>query len=137
MEFPKRTKKQNDSAHLWFEQIADCWNDSGYEMKITFSSKLDCPWTKDSVKIVFKKIAKAMYNKNSTTELTTQELSKVGQVLERYLSEQGISVPFPNYEQVLISMEEEEKRKENYKKFKDKMSPEDKNKYNKMFNEKD
>jgi small-conductance mechanosensitive channel len=68
---------------------------------------------------------------------TDQELSKVGQILERYLSEQGITVPFPNYEELLIKLEDEEQKKKNYKNFKEKLSPEDKEKYNKMFNEKD
>jgi hypothetical protein len=133
MEFPKRTKKQNNSLHLFCEQIAEAFNDSGYEQKLTFSSKLDAPWTKEAVKLVFKKIAKAMYNKTSTTELTTQELSKIGQVLERYLSEQGLTIPFPNYEELLIKIEEEEERKKNYQSFKNRMSPEDRQKYEKAF----
>ena len=137
MEFPKRTKKQNNSCHLWFRTIAEIWNEVGYEMKITFSSKLDAPWTEESVKLVFKKIAKAMYDKSSTTELTTQQISKVGQVLERYLSEQGLTIPFPNYEELLIKIEETEERKKNYQSFKNKMSPSDRKKYNKAFGEKD
>jgi len=66
-----------------------------------------------------------------------QEISKVGQVLERYLSEQGITIPFPNYEELLIKIEEAEERKKNYQSFKNKLSPEDRKKYNIAFGEKD
>ena len=58
-DFPKRTKKQNDSLHLFCEQIAEAFNSAGYEQKITFGT-IDCPWTKESVKAIFKKISNAM-----------------------------------------------------------------------------
>jgi hypothetical protein len=134
-DFPKRTGQQNKSLHKWAELIAESWNDSGYEMKLTFSSKLDAPWTKESVKLVIKKISKAMYNKPHTSDLTTQELTKVGDVLNRYLAEQGISVPFPSIEEVIRMQDAEEERKKNYKQFKDNLSNEERKQYNKAFGE--
>jgi hypothetical protein len=99
MEENQRTPKQNDSAHLWFRQIADVLNDAGYEQMITIGTA-DTPWTEWSIKVLFVKIAKAMYGKAHTSELTTRQLSEASEVLNRVLGEKGIYVPFPSLEEV-------------------------------------
>jgi len=50
---------------------------------------------------LFVKISKAMYGKSHTSDLTTLELTKVSEVLNRLLGEQGIFVEFPNQEDVM------------------------------------
>lgn len=103
-QFPKRSSAQNRSAHKWFQLIADEWNGAGYEQKITYGT-IDTPWTKESVKAIFKKIAYAMYEKKSTTELTTKELKEVQEVLNRGLAEQGIHIPWPSLEELIHNEE--------------------------------
>ena len=95
----QRTGKQNNSGHLWYRQIAIVLNDAGYEQKITFGTS-DAPWTEGSVKILFSKISNAMYQKPHTSDLTTKEFTKVAEVLNRLLGEQGISVEFPSAEEI-------------------------------------
>ena len=100
MENPlKRTDKQNNSIHLWFRQIGEVLNDAGFEQKITIGG--DIPWTEWSIKVLFVKIAKAMYGKKHTADLTTLELTKVSEVLNRLLGDQGIHIPFPSVESVM------------------------------------
>lgn len=90
-----RTEKQNRSVHLWFRMIADELNSVGYEQKVTFGS-IDTPWSEESVKALFKKIGRYQFDKGKTSEMTTEELSKVADTLHRYISEKGMNVPFPN-----------------------------------------
>ena len=103
MENPsKRTDLQNKSIHLWFRQLGETLNEAGYEQKITIGG--DVPWTEWSVKVVFVKIAKAMYGKIHTSDLTTKELTEVSEVLNRLLGDEGIHIPFPSLDS--ITMEE-------------------------------
>ena len=94
-----RTKQQNKALHLWFNLVAEELNDKGYEQKITFGTK-DCPWAKESVKAIFKKIAKFQVEEFKTSKLTTKQLKLVEETLHRILAEEGIHVEFPSIEQV-------------------------------------
>lgn len=92
-----RSTTQNRAMHLWFEHIADQLNDAGYEQKLTIGT-VDVPWSKETVKILFKKIAHAQINKWKTSEMTREEFSKVQETTNRMLSELGIYAPFPSIE---------------------------------------
>ena len=78
----QRTEKQNSSLHLWFREVAWMLNEGGYSFT-TFMERLvkagiDTPFTEENVKeYYFKLLAKAMFQKESTTELTTGEMSEV------------------------------------------------------------
>ena len=99
-EVKQRSDKQNKSIHLWFRQIGVVLNEAGYEQKITIGT-VDTPWTEWSIKVLFVKISKAMCGKSHSSELTTLELTKVAEVLNRLLGEQGIMVEFPSAEEVM------------------------------------
>jgi len=96
----QRSSQQNKALHMWFEQLADELNGTGFEQKITIGT-IDCPWNKDSVKMMYKKIALAQFNKMHTSELTTNELQKVNETLNRAVSEAGISTPFPSIQFII------------------------------------
>jgi hypothetical protein len=134
-EFPQRTDKQNRAGHKWFRDLAEALNDTDFQQKITFGTE-DCEWTEWAVKAMYNKIAVAMYGKSSS-QLNTQQFTRVSENLNRIVSEKGFSIPFPSMEELLIQQEQEEARKEEYRKFKNKMSPDDRKKYNKAFGEKD
>jgi hypothetical protein len=119
---------------LWCDIIAKSFNDSKYKQTITIGND-DCLWTKHTVNLLMKKISKAIYNKADIYELTKDELSKIGKSLEKYLSNQQLMISFLNYNEFLEKKEQEEKRKEEYKKFKNDMSPEDRKKYDIAFGE--
>jgi len=99
----KRTLRQNASLHLFYELLATELNSSGLDMKKVLKPTIDIPWTQENVKNhLWRPIQEAMLNKESTTELTTKEVSQVYEVLNRHLGEKlKVHVPFPSDEQTL------------------------------------
>lgn len=96
-----RTNLQNKSLHLWFTHLSNALNDAGLStVKVLELKKADIPWTPVTVKeLLFKQLMEAMYQKTSTTQLTTKELTKVSEVLTRHLAEKlGLQVDWPSIE---------------------------------------
>lgn len=101
----QRTDKQNKALHKGFALLAHGLNDAGYEMKSVLAAKaVDVPWTDASIKeVLYRPIMVAMFNKHSTTELDTKEISEVWEVLNRHLGENfGVILPFPSDEPPII-----------------------------------
>lgn len=100
MNHPPRTNKQNDSIHLFFDLLAKALNDGGYGVKETLRHDIDIPWTPELIKLlIWKKVQKAMFDKKSTTQLDTSEVSQVYETINKHLAETiGVSVPFPSNE---------------------------------------
>lgn len=96
-----RTNQQNKGLHKGCELLADALNDAGHDMKRTLKEEVDIPWNKETVKdYLFRPIMQAMFNKESTTELNTDEVSEVWRVLNRHTAQKlGVSVPFPSEEE--------------------------------------
>ena len=94
----KRTNKQNASLHVFCRHLAEALNDAGLDMKKTLKPEIDIPWTEENVKNhLWRPIQEAMEGKESTTELSTVEISEVYLVLNRHLSEKfGITVAWPD-----------------------------------------
>lgn len=91
----KRTNRQNNSIHLYFEEVARELNDRGIDMKVLVKN-LQVAHTKDSVKGVWKAIGEAKYGKKSTTQLTSKEIDEVYDEFNRLLSEFDINISFPS-----------------------------------------
>ena len=95
----QRTIQQNKALHKYCEILADTFNDAGYDMKYVLSFKvLDVPWNKDLVKeALWKEVQKAVLGTDSTTQLSTTDIDKVYNVLNRFISEKfGIYVEWPS-----------------------------------------
>jgi len=95
----KRTEAQNRAMHLFFTQLAEALNESGFDIKKTI--RADIPWNPQSVKeLIWRPIQKLVLNKKSTTELKKQEdIDKVYDVVNRAISDRcKIHVPFPSIE---------------------------------------
>lgn len=98
----QRTISQNSAAHLYFSQLANALNDAGYDVGTTIKVPVD--FTSETVKeYMFKPIMIALYpEKTSTTELSTVEIQKVYENLNRMTCDKfGIGLAFPSYEQQL------------------------------------
>ena len=95
-----RTSKQSRSLHLWFTSLAEMLNDAGYKQKSLMADMkegFDIPITDSMLKEIFKKIAMAMYEKDSTTKLTTKELQEVYKIMDFRLREiTGVGCEFPS-----------------------------------------
>ena len=100
MQVKQRTSNQNRSAHLWFRHVADSLNESGNDMQVVLSKRMEVWWTETSVKeCLFKVLAKAMFNKDSTTKLTTKEFTQVTNMLRDVLArDYGVDVEVPSQE---------------------------------------
>lgn len=93
-----RTPTQNNALHKYFELVAEALNDSGYDIRKTISHQMDIPWSKESVKeLIWRQAQKTYLGKVSTTELNTKEIDGVYDVVNRYLAQFGIHIPFPSF----------------------------------------
>jgi len=93
-----RTNQQSRALHLYFQQVAEALNDAGLEIKEVIP-EADVPWTKETVKEnIWRIIQWTMLLKKSTKELTKEEVGEVYNVVNRYLAQHGIHIPFPSYD---------------------------------------
>ena len=99
----QRTLTQNRAAHLWFKHIADTFNEHGLDMQTVLRQRVGIRWTEDSVKeALFKVLARAMYQKESTTQLSTKEFTDVAEMLSDVIArDYGVTVDFPSVESLI------------------------------------
>jgi hypothetical protein len=96
-----KTGQQRRALHRWLDLLAHDLNGGGFDQKMVLEEMaLDIPWTKDSLKAVFRKIAHAMYpHVSSTEDLTRGEIQEVYKVMDQQISEiTGVHVEFPRHE---------------------------------------
>lgn len=108
----KRTQRQNNSLHLYFQWLSESLNQAGYTVQLVLKEKMDLDWTPEMCKeLLWRPAQQAILRKKSTTQLDkTSEIDIVYDHLNRHLGEKfGISVSFPTDEQYQMS-------KLNYKK---------------------
>lgn len=96
----QRTVQQNKALHKWFELLADELNGAGLDMRHLLKPHVEIPWSKETVKeYLWRPVQKAQLIKESTTDLTPTEVTKVFETLNRYLGEKHkIHVDFPHEE---------------------------------------
>ena len=115
-----RTETQNRALWLYFTMLADALNDAGFSIKKTLTFyKADIDWDKDSLHdLMWVPIQKALLGKGSTTELKSQEdIDRVYEHVNRFTADKmGISMPFPNKEEMMDRLEAEERRKDGQEK---------------------
>lgn len=94
----QRTIQQNKSVHLYCKMLSDAFGEAGLDMKKTLKPEIDIPWTPESAKDhLVHPIMKALYNKTSTADLSTVEMQKVYEILNRHTAEKfGISIEWPS-----------------------------------------
>lgn len=101
-----RTPTQNRSIHKGFELIAQAFREKGYSVEdllTILDYRIELEWTKTLVKeILFKQIAKKMFDRDSTKDLTTKELQEVWENMSRRIAPSGVYVPFPSTEEQML-----------------------------------
>lgn len=102
-EYAKRTAQQNRALHVLYQLMADNLNDNGLDMRKTLKPGVEIPWSARSVKeYLWRPVQEAQLNKKSTTELTTVEIDKVFDTLNKHLGEKfGLHTPFPSIETLI------------------------------------
>lgn len=97
----QRTLKQNNSIHKYCELLAKELNTLGLDMRIVLKPDYKIWWTMENIKEnIFKPVASAMYNVDSTTKLERQQVDKVHEQIMFMLGEKfGVEyIPFPSVE---------------------------------------
>lgn len=103
----QRTITQNRAMHKYFDLMAKGLDGAGYdqikfydEVKKGFSVR----WTAEAFKDFFRAVAHDLYPEvQSTADLTTIQLQRVYEVVDRGVSEKtGVRVDFPSYEPPLL-----------------------------------
>lgn len=91
------TTKQMDSLHLWFRLLGNALNDAGWDMKKTLKEEVEIPWTEQMVKShIWKTVQRIMVEKESTKQLTTKDVNKIYEVVDRHISSKtGVHVEWP------------------------------------------
>jgi len=107
----KRTKRQNDALHLYFQKLAEVFNDAGLDMRKVLKPEVEIPWTKESVKdYLWRPIQIVMFEKESTTELERKEVDKVFDVINRHIAKFKVHQPFPSVDALFEAYEKEYKK---------------------------
>ena len=96
----QRTNQQRKSIEVFCRELANALNDAGLDQRVVLKSMregVEIPWRQESVKdILWRGIQEHAVGKKSTTQLTTMEVSKVYDILNRWTGETfGVSVLFP------------------------------------------
>ena len=96
-----RSQKQNRSLHLFFTMISQQLNEIGIEYRY-FGLKgheLALMYTPELVKMFFwKPIQLALFDFESTTKLTTEQMNKIIDVIIKFFGDKGVLIEFPNIE---------------------------------------
>lgn len=102
--YPQRTRQQNKALHVLFNLLASELNQAGLDMRKTLKDEIDIPWSGPSVKeYLWRPIQTAQLNKKSTTEMTTVEIDRVFDTINKHLGEKfGLHVRFPSVEELII-----------------------------------
>ena len=96
-----RSLQQNKALHLYFTFIADQLNDKNieYEWKGIKGMQMSCDYNTTIVKdFLWRPIQQQLFNKDSTTTITTQEINEVIDILSKAFAHIGITILFPSYE---------------------------------------
>lgn len=96
----QRTTSQNKALHRWFSELATELNNRGLDMRTVLKPTVEIPWDEKMVKEhLWRPIQKVMLGKQSTTELTTADVNKVYEVIDRHLLKtHDIDLAFPSAE---------------------------------------
>lgn len=99
-----RTTRQNNALHSTLDEYAKQLNDAGIPYRIKIGEKeIDGIWTLANLKDLFKIIAKHIYKVDSTTKLSTAEMSECYQVFaERISFNTGVHVEWHSNEPPML-----------------------------------
>jgi len=98
MEKKKRSLSQNNSLHLGCQQIADIMIENNITLNMLIK-EIEVRPTMESVKAVFKAMAKSKYEVDSTADLERQQIDPIWEELVHAVSKiTGETIPFSSKE---------------------------------------
>lgn len=98
----QRTSQQNKAIWKYLTMLSDDLNQAGLDQRKVLKPSAEIPWTKDAAHDrLWIPIQEALYGTDSTTELTTEQITLVYETLNRHLGETtGVTVVFPSKEEL-------------------------------------
>lgn len=99
-----RTNQQNRALHLFFDFISEELNNLGMEFKYIGLStpEISLMYTPDLVKnMVWRPIQIALFDVVSTTDLDTEQMNQIIDVITKFLGDRGVKIEFPNIETLM------------------------------------
>ncbi len=99
----KRTPQQNRALHLLFRLMAEECRRNGITIKKLYEAGFDMQVTEEVFKeAVWKKIQESMFGKDSTKDLTTDEINQIFDVINKSFGEKwNLHIPFPSIENLV------------------------------------
>ena len=96
----QRTYLQNSAIHQYLTMLITEFNNSGLTVQQVLSVAIEREWTMLGAKeVIWKPIQQAMFQTDSTTKLSTDQVPKVYDTINRHVGEKfGLYVPFPSKE---------------------------------------
>jgi len=94
-----RSNRQNAALHLYFTFCSNALNKSGIEFCYRGLKGMDIeiPWNSDLFKsMVWKPIQITLFDFESTTQLKTDQINQILDVLTRHFASIGLQINFPN-----------------------------------------
>lgn len=100
VQLKQRTSTQNRALHKLFADVAEALDREGHTVQDVTKAikKAEVRVTPEIVKeVIWKPLQEVMYGTKSTTELSTIQVDKVYEILNKWLGDNfnGINVPFP------------------------------------------
>jgi hypothetical protein len=99
-----RTNSQNAALHLYLTQLAEQLNEAGY----TFTTYLgmEVPFTMELIKeSIWKPTQKELFDIDSTTKLTSDNINTLIDVFSKAFGERGIYVEWPSIQGLLNKLD--------------------------------
>ena len=98
----KISVSQNAALHKYYEMISHALNEKGITYTVKIVKEIEHPFTPMAVKEhIIRPIMISMFNKKSTTDLTTQDIDKIIDTITNWLSGLGIEVHFPSIKNMI------------------------------------
>jgi len=99
-----RSNQQNKALHKYLRDLSVKLNDAGLDQRKVLKPSVAIPWDEKSAKDrLWRQIQIAMTGKESSKDLTTKEVSKIYEVLNRHLVEKfgpDAHIPFPSQDEL-------------------------------------
>ncbi len=94
----QRSSAQNRALHKGCQEIADILVENGISLQVLLQH-LDVRPSMESIKAIYRDIARAKFEVTSTADLDTSQINKVWEDLSKAVSQStGVYIPFPSYE---------------------------------------